>query len=382
MIWPRWDFRICFEAGPDQLATLATGRSETHGWHGGLDMNELNSPAVDASDRVLTGRTPVEWGSWVLLVLALAAVGAVSYLAGAVAPVAVFTLPPVAMLVFGFLAGGVQAFAWRRQYPPVSQWVLASSLAGLAAALVSVVSTSPAQTSAGLLAGWAYAWAAYGSVFGLVIQRLSARRWLLPAGLLGWATAGITSGAVGWALDVFQVTETVPTTAFLDLPSRSWSMTGLGVMGAVCGATGAAITGAALALVSRAPVPPQDGGEARAKERRLVRIAGAASGLLSAVLCTYLAPLVITVLLEGSLESVDLTYYPFSALYSTPVCLPTIAIVSIPLAIAGGHLGLEIGRACGRPGSRLLVWCGTAIGGVAGYVLGSLVAFSFIHLVE
>jgi hypothetical protein len=345
-------------------------------------MKEQNSSAMETSDQSLAGHSQVGWGSWALSVSALAAVGAVSYLAGTGAPWAVFTLPPAAMILFGFLAGGVQAFAWRRQYPPARQWVLAGSLAGILAAFVSVVSTAPAESSAGLLAGWAYAWAAYGSVFGLVIQRISARRWLMPASLVGWATAGITSGVVGWALDVFQVAETVPTTAFVDLPSRSWSMAGLGVMGAVCGATGAAITGAALALLSRVPVLPPDGGEEKAKETRLVRVAGAVCGLLSAMLCSYLAPLVITVLLEGSLASVDLVYYPFSALYSTPVCLPTIAIVSIPLAIAGGHLGLEIGRACGRPGSRLLVWCGAAAGGIAGYVLGSLVAFSFIHLVE
>jgi hypothetical protein len=84
----------------------------------------------------------------------------------------------------------------------------------------------------------------------------------------------------------------------------------------------------------------------------------------------------------GQLESVDLVYYPFSALYFTPVCLPTIAIVSIPLSTACGYLGLELGRACGGPGSRLLVWCGAAVGGVAGYILGSLVAFSAVHMVE
>ena len=187
---------------------------------------------------------------------------------------------------------------------------------------------------------------------------------------------------MGWALDVFQVAETVPTTGLIDLPSRTWSMAGLGVMGAVCGATGGAITGAALALLSRRPLLPPDGGEAEAKETRLVRVAGAVSGLLSAVLCSHLAPLVLTVLTEGSLESVDLTYYALSALYFTPVCLPTIAVVSIPLSIACAYLGLEIGRASGRPGSRLLVWCGAAVGGVAGYVLGSLVAFSVLHLVE
>jgi hypothetical protein len=345
-------------------------------------MDEQNSSAMETSDQSLAGRTKVGWGSWAVSVLALAAVGAVSYLAGAVAPVAVFTLPPVAMMLFGFLAGGAQALAWRRRYPPARQWVLAGSLAGILAAGVSIVSTCPAQTSEGLLAGWAYTWAAFGAVSGLMLQRISGHRRLVLASLAGWATAGIASGAVGWALDVFQVTETIPTTGFIDLPSRSWSMAGLGVMGAVCGATGGAITGAALALLSRVPVLPQDGGEAETKETRLVRVAGAVCGLLSALLCSYLAPLVLTVLTEGSLESVDLTYYSFSALYFTPVCLPTIALVSIPLGIACGYLGLEIGRACGRPGSRLLVWCGAAVGGIAGYALGSLVAFSVLHLVE
>jgi hypothetical protein len=91
---------------------------------------------------------------------------------------------------------------------------------------------------------------------------------------------------------------------------------------------------------------------------------------------------VLTFLIEGSLESVDLVYYPFSALYFTPVCLPTIAVVSIPLSIACGHVGLELGRAFGRSGSRLLAWLGAVVGGVAGYVLGSLVAFAVIHVVE
>jgi hypothetical protein len=349
-----------------------------------LSIEEDNPSVKEESDQRLGGGPRSGWGSWAFSVLALAAVGAVSYLVGAVAPVAVFTLPPVAIMLFGFLAGGALALAWRRRYPPARRWVLAGSLAGILAAGVSIVSTASAQTSQALLAGWAYAWTAYGTAFGLMLQQISARRHLVLASLVAWATAGLTSGAVGWALGVFQVAETVssPSSGFIDLPSRTWSMAGLGVMGAVCGATGAAITGAALALRSRKPAPPQDGGEAEAKETRLVRVAGAVCGLLSAALCSYLAPLVLIVLTEGSLESVDLVYYPFSALYFTPVCLPTIAIVSIPLSIACGYLGLELGRACGRPGSRLLVWCGAAVGGVAGYVLGSLVAFSAIHMIE
>jgi hypothetical protein len=345
-------------------------------------MNEMNSSDIATSDQNLVGHTQVGWGSLAESVLALGAAGAVSYLAGGAAPMAVFTLPPVAMMLFGILSGGAQAFAWRRSYPPARQWILAGSLAGILTAGVSIISTSPAQTSAGLLAGWAYAWAAYGAVFGLMAQRISARRGMVLASLIGWTTAGLTSAAVGWALEVFQVAETIPTTAFIDLPSRTWSMAGLGVMGAVCGITGGAITNTALVLLSRRPVLTPDSDEAEAKETRLVRIAGVVSGLLSAVFCSYLAPLVLIMLKEGSLESVDLTYYPFSALYFTPVCLPTIAIVSIPLSMACAHLGLEIGRASGRPGSKLLVLCGAVAGGIAGYILGSLVAFSVIHMVE
>jgi hypothetical protein len=344
-------------------------------------MSQHNSLESENSDPSLAGLTKVGWDSWAVLVLALTVIGAVSYLAAAVAPVAVFALPPVAIMLFGFLGGGAQAFAWRRRYPPARTWVLAGSLAGILAAAVSIVSTLSAQTPEALLAGWAYAWAAYGAVFGLMLQRILTRSPLLLASLGGWALAGMASGAVGWALDVFQIAETVPTTGFIDLPARTWSMAGLGVMGAVCGATGGAITGAALVLLSRRPVPPVREGT-DAKETRLVRTAGGISGLLSAVLCSYLAPLVLTVLTEGSLESVDLEYYALSSIYFTPVCLPTIAVVSIPLSIACGHLGLELGRAIGRPESRLLVWCGAAVGAVAGYLLGSLVAFSALHLVE
>jgi hypothetical protein len=342
-------------------------------------MNEQNSSAVGTPDQALVGRTSVGWGFWALSVLALAAGGALSYLVGAFAPLAELTLPPVAMLIFGFLAGVVQEVAWRRRFPPARWWLLASVLAGILAACVSVLTTSGAETSAGLLAGWAYAWAAYGAVSGVMLQRFSPRRWLMLASIAGWAAAGILSGAVGWALDVFLVTETIPTMAFFDLPSRTWSMAGLGVIGAVCGATGGAITGAALVLLSRLPVL-QDSGVRKAEDTKYVKVAGAISGMLAAVLCTYSSPLVLTILTEGSLESWDLTIFFLSALYGTPVCVPTIALVSIPLGIGCGYVGLEIGRIGGRPGSRLLVWFGAALGGVAGYVLGSLVAFAIGHM--
>jgi hypothetical protein len=89
-------------------------------------MNGQNSPAVGTPDQILVGRTQAGWGSWVLSVLALAAAGALSYLVGAFAPLAELTLPPVAVLIFGFLAGGAQGVAWRRRLPPTRWWILSS----------------------------------------------------------------------------------------------------------------------------------------------------------------------------------------------------------------------------------------------------------------
>jgi hypothetical protein len=203
---------------------------------------------------------------------------------------------------------------------------------------------------------------------------------LALASLAGWAVAGIVSGAVGLALDVLRVTETIPTTAFYDLPSRTWSVAGLSVVGAVCGATGGAIAGAALILLSRPPVPPRDAGVETAKDTRPAKVAGGVSGLLAAVLCTYMGPLVFTVLTEGSLDSLDLTIFFLSAIYGSPVCIPTLALVSIPLSVGCAYVGLELGRASGRLGSKLWVWCGAAVGGVAGYALGSLVVIALGHL--
>ena len=120
-------------------------------------MHEQISPALETPDQTPPARTQLGWGFWALWVLALAAVGALSYLVGAVAPVAKFTLPPATMLIFGILAGGVHGFAMRRHIPPARWWILASSVAGFLAACVSVMATSLAETSIGLLAGWAYA---------------------------------------------------------------------------------------------------------------------------------------------------------------------------------------------------------------------------------
>jgi hypothetical protein len=97
-------------------------------------------------------------------------------------------------------------------------------------------------------------------------------------------------------------------------------------------------------------------------------------------LCTYLAPLVVVALEEGSLESVDSVIYFLGAIYRSPVCIPAIALVTIPLAIGCGHVGLEMARASGRADPRPWIWCGAAVGGVAGYFLGSLVAFAIAHV--
>ncbi len=343
-------------------------------------MPEQKSPAAETPDQVVAGRVPLGWGFWALWVLGLAAIGALSYLLGAQAPLAEFTLPPAAMVLFGLLAGGAQGFALRRQVPPARRWIVASCLAGFLAAVVSILPTSLATMPAGLLAGWAYAWAVYGAVLGVMLQRVVPGRWWMLASLTGWATAGIVSGAVGWALDVFQVTGTDPMLTSLPATSRTWSMAGLALVGAVCGATGGAITGAALVVQSRARSLPADSGAMRAKYKRLVLVAGGISGLIAAVLCTYLAPLVLTMVTEGSLDSLDLTIYALSAVYATPVCIPTIALVSIPMGIGCGYAGLEIARASGRPDPRPWIWLGAAAGGVLGYLLGSLVAVTIGYL--
>jgi hypothetical protein len=340
-------------------------------------MNEQNQPAAETQDVTLPAHTPVGWGYWIFCVLALAAAGALSYLAGAQAPLAGFTIGPAAMGLFGILAGAVQAVALRRRIPPAGWWFLASGVAGLAAALVAIVSTSPAESSLGLLVGWAYAWAAYGALFGVLLQRFSRRRWLMLASLAGWAAAGFLGGVVGWALDVFQVAPSIPTIgAFFPTPSREWSVPGLALIGAISGAAGGAVTGLLTFRISRDPPPSREGQGRVAEEPRSVKFVGAFTGLAAAVLCTWLSRLVQTMLTEGSLDSLDLTYYFLSTIYLSPVCLPTIAVVSVPLGIGGAYLGLELGRATGRPHAKVLVWLGAIVGGVMGYLLGSLLAFA------
>jgi hypothetical protein len=283
------------------------------------------------------------------------------------------------MLIFGFLSGGVLALGLRRNVPPARWWILASSVAGFVAAAVSIV-TALAATAPALLAGWAYAWAVYGAVLGVMLQRIFPNPRFMLASLVGWATAGIVSGAFGWGLDVLVVTATDPALSPLPATSRTWSTVGLAGIGAVCGGTGAAITGAALVLLSRLPGLPLDSRTRKAGHAKRVKLAGVTMGLIAAALCTYLAPLVVTVLSEGSLDSLDLTVFFLTVIAGTPLCVPAIAIVSIPLGIGCGHLGHEIARARGRPESRGWVWAGAALGGVAGYVLGSLAVFAVGHM--
>jgi hypothetical protein len=124
----------------------------------------------------------------------------------------------------------------------------------------------------------------------------------------------------------------------------------------------------------------QDREMVKAKDRRLTNIAGAISGLTAAALGTFVAPLVVTILCEGSLDSLDLTVFFLEMLVGTPLCMPTYGVVSIPLGIGGGRIGLEMARARGRKDVEPWVWSGAAAGGVVGYLLSSLVAFAIGHM--
>lgn len=241
---------------------------------------------------------PVVW------VLALAAVGALSHFLCYFLPMSEYTLPPVTLLIFGFLAGAGQGFVLRKQLPPVRRWIQASSLAGLVAMFICILPTGLAASSVGLYAGWAYAWAAYGAVLGVLVQRfLPGRRWML-ASLLGWAAAGIVSGVVGLLLDVDRISGSNEL-LFLYSASQSqnWAIEDLLVVGAVCGATGGAITGAALVLQSRRP---RDREMVGAADKKLTNIAGVVSGLAAALLGTFVAPLKVSLLSQGALGSPDL----------------------------------------------------------------------------
>ena len=340
-------------------------------------MNEQKPNPIETPEQTPTERLQVGWGFWALWVLALAAVGALSYCLSSFVPLSNYTLPPATMLIFGFLAGGVQGFAFSRQLPPVRTWILASSLAGLVAACISILPTGLAASSVGLYAGWAYAWAAYGAVLGVMVQRfLPGRRWML-ASLIGWAIASIVSGAVGLVLDVHRISgSTELLFLYSASQSQNWAIDGLLVIGAVCGATGGAITGAALVLQSRRP---RDREMMDAAAKKFTSIAGVVSGLAAALLGTFVAPLKVTLLTQGSLDSPDLTIFFINIAASGVLCIPTYLVVCIPLGIGGARIGLEMARASGRTNVRPWVWSGAVVGGLVGYVLSSLVAFAIGH---
>jgi predicted dehydrogenase len=69
----------------------------------------------------------------------------------------------------------------------------------------------------------------------------------------------------------------------------------------------------------------------------------------------------------------------FNMAAGTVLGITTYSVVPIPLGIGGGRAGLDIARASGRTDVRPWVWWGAAAGGVAGYVLSSLVAFAIGH---
>jgi hypothetical protein len=111
-----------------------------------------------------------------------AAAGALTFFLCYFLPLSEYTLPPATLLIFGFVAGGVQGFVLRRQVPPVRRWIQASALAGFVTVLRSILPTGLAASSVGLHADWAYAWAAYGAVLGVMVQRfLPGQRWMLAS---------------------------------------------------------------------------------------------------------------------------------------------------------------------------------------------------------
>jgi len=159
-------------------------------------MDEQSPAPTEPLEQMPPEPPQVRCGFWVLWRLALAAAAALSYSLCYFLPRSEYTLPPVTLLIFGFLAGGVQGSVLRKQVPPIRRWIQASTLAGLVAALISILPTGLAASSVGLYAGWAYAWAAYGAVLGVMAQRFfPGRRWML-ASLIGWALASVATGPV------------------------------------------------------------------------------------------------------------------------------------------------------------------------------------------
>jgi hypothetical protein len=185
------------------------------------------------------------------------------------------------------------------------------------------------------------------------------------------------SGVVSLLLDVQRISgSTELLFLYSASQSQNWAIDGLLVVGAICGATGGAITGAALVLQSRRP---RDRATVDAADKKLTNIAGVASGLAAALLGTFVAPLQVTLLSQGSLDSPDLLIFFVNIAASGVLCIPTYLVVCIPLGIGGARAGLEIARARGSANVKPWVWCSAVAGGVIGYLLTVLVAFAVGH---
>ncbi len=327
-------------------------------------------------------RARLGWGFWVLWTAGQTVAGAVSCWLCAKVPGIGFLLGYAALLTFGVLAGIVQGVALRQQGPPVWRWILISSLAGLVAAGVSlftmIMGAIATQSSVGLQAGWACAWVVYGAVVGILLRSITPGRPAMVASTAGWATAGIVSGVVGWATDLFLVTRNT----FVPFPSISLnaSVEELILVGAVYGAVGGAVTGAALVLLLRQPALPREKVARKAEDTRRVAVAGITSGVIAAVLCSYLTPLLLFALAGFLSDLSDLVDFLGAAQADSFLCLPVFGVLSISVCMGGGWAGLAIARARGKPNLHRWIWVGAVVGGVASYVAGSLLIYAVLGL--
>ena len=334
---------------------------------------EALAPEVEIMDHTEAERLHVGWGFLALWVPALSVAGAVSCRLGAEVPWIGFMVAPAALLIFGVLAGMVLGFALRKQSPPFQRWILASFLAGLVAATASLftmlLGLLVTPSSGVMVVGWTWAWAVYGAVIGVVLSRITPGRPVTVVSTAGWAVAGIVGGLVGWAKDLWRVTS--PMFDLIPSVSLTSSLEDLFLVGAVCGAAGGAITGAALVWLSRRPVLPPER-VARKEDTRRVTIAGGISGLIAALFCSNVTALFLSVRagLVSDLEGLEYWFGPI--FFDSVLRLPVFAVLSITLGLGGGYAGLVIGRARGKPDSRPWTWGGAVVGGVLGYILSYL----------
>jgi len=288
------------------------------------------------------------------------------------------------MLIFGVLAGIVQGIALRRFNPRIWRWILTSSLAGVVAAGVSfvmmLIGVLATQTAAGLLAGWACAWVVYGAVVGVVLRPITPGRPVMVASIAGWAAAGILGGVVAWATDLFLVT--MPRNTLMPFPSVSLtaSVGELILVGAVYGVVGGAVTGAALVWWLRQPALSREKVARKAEDTRRVAVAGVISGVIAAVLCSYLTPLLFFALAGSLSDPSRLADLLGAVLADSFLCLPVFGVLFISVCMGSGWAGLAIGRARGKPNLSPWIWVGAAVGGVASYVVGSLLVYAVLGL--